>query len=752
MPGARALAGLALCLLAAQAQALPTYEAVRAAHRPSDVRVLAADGEVVQRVRTDFSSRRGDWVVLENISVALRRAVLRSEDSRFYRHAGVDWLAMARAGWRTLSSGRAQGASTLSMQLAALLDDDLRRGPDGRGLMQKIDQIQAARELEAGWTKTQILEAYLNLAAFRGELVGVDALARVMFQKRASALDDRESALAAALLRGPNASPAVLARRGCVLLSEQGRTGDCAGLRDFAEFTLGRTAARRRDAPGLAPHFARLLVARRDALADDGVLRTALDQGLQRTALASIRRHLHDLRGTGVTDAALVVLDNRSGAILAYVGSSGGFSDAGAVDHARALRQAGSTLKPFLYGMALDEGRLTAASLLDDRPLDLDGGGGLYIPGNYDGRFSGWVSARLALASSLNIPAVRAAMMVTPDALARRLADLGLPLTHDGDYYGYSLALGSADVSLLTLVNAYRALAQLGRYAPIDLDAGARGGEARIPAQPGVALYSPGAAWIVGDILSDRQARARTFGLDSPLSTPFWTAVKTGTSRDMRDNWCIGWSRDYTVGVWVGNSAGASMREVSGVSGAGPIWHDMMAWLHRGRGSVQPPMPTGVVRVPVRFAQGPEPAREEVFLGDTAQPIFAAEVPWGEPAGRLRLAEGQPSGHEVMPEARALRIAEPVDGTIMALDPDIPFDRQRLRLRAVDAGARPVVARWFLDGVALDGEEWRPVPGRHRFELRGPDGGILDRARVVVRGGDFMGDAPVRRVRTDGAQ
>ena len=736
MAGARLLAGLALCVWAAQGWALPGYEAVRTAHRPSDVRVLASDGEVVQRVRMDFSGRRGDWVALEDVSVALQRAVLRSEDSRFYEHAGVDWLAMARAAWRTLASGDVQGASTLSMQLAALLDDDLRRGPGGRGLMQKIDQVLAARALEDGWTKQQILEAYLNLVAFRGELVGIDALARVMFQKRAAALDDRESALAAVMLRGPNATPTVLTRRGCALLRELGHPGDCAGLRDLVERALRRTAAHRRDAPGLAPHFARLLVAHRTARGGD-VLPSALDRDLQQAALASIRRHLRDLRGTGVTDAAAVVLDNRSGAVLAYVGSSGEFSDARAVDHARALRQAGSTLKPFLYGMALDEARLTAASLLDDRPLDLDGGGGLYIPGNYDGRFSGWVSARLALASSLNIPAVRVAMMVTPEALARRLSALGLPLTHDGDYYGYSLALGSADVSLLSLANAYRTLARGGRHAPVDLDAAAWAG--RAGPQTGTPLFSPGAAWIVGDILSDRQARARTFGLDSPLSTPFWTAVKTGTSRDMRDNWCVGWSPDYTVGVWVGNSAGASMREVSGVSGAGPIWHDLMAWLHRGRGAAPPPKPAGVVHAPVHFSPGLEPDREEFFLGDTAQAIFAA----GPTRESFEEDANRAVGRVAAAEARALRIAEPVDGTIMALDPDIPIERQRLRLRAIDAAARRVAtARWVLDGERLQGDEWLPRPGRHVFELRGPDDQVLDHARVVVRGGRFLGGAP----------
>lgn len=736
MPGVRWMLGLVLCVMGAQALALPGYEAVRAAHRPSDVRVLAADGELAQRVRVDFSSRRGDWIPLSDISVALQQAVLHSEDRRFYTHSGVDWRALARAAWHTLSGGHVQGASTISMQLAALLDETLQRAPGGRRVAQKFDQIRAAQTLESIWTKHQILEAYLNQAAFRGELLGVDALARVMFQKRASALDRRESALAAAMLRGPNAPSSVLVRRACALLQDLGRAGDCAGLADVAMVALGRVAARRQDSPDLAPHFARWMVAYHQASAGSQ-LPTALDRGLQQQALASVRRHLQDLRGTGASDAAVVVLDNHSGAVLAYVGSSGPLSEAGAVDHARALRQAGSTLKPFLYAMALDEGRLTAASLLDDRPVDLDGGGGLYIPGNYDGRHSGWVSARLALASSLNIPAVRVAMMVPPDALARRLQALDLPLKHGGEHYGYSLALGSADVSLLSLTNAYRTLARQGRHAPVAVGATEPANDEAVDA-PGTQLFSAGAAWIVGDILSDRQARARTFGLDSPLSTPFWTAVKTGTSRDMRDNWCIGWSQDYTVGVWVGNSAGASMREISGVSGAGPIWHELMVWLHRERRSARAPVPEGVVRAAVDFGGGREPRRHEYFLGDTAQPLFTAgsHHGHGSKSADMRTAGFVPT-HKG--EARALRIIEPVDGTIMALDPDIPPARQRMRLRAVDAAARQETStQWFLDGAPVAGEEWLPKPGRHVFELRGPDGRTLDRAQVEVRTGRFL--------------
>jgi len=697
--------------------ALPDYPSVREAWRPSDVRVLSAEGVELQRVRVDFSSRRGDWVALDQVSPALQHAVIASEDHRFAAHHGVDWLASASAAWSLLGAHSRRGASTISMQLVALLDPDLQRGPGGRSVLQKWSQMQHARELETRWTKARILEAYLNQAAWRGELVGVDALARVLFRKRAAGLTLRESALAAVLLRGPNAPAEVLVERACHLLRELGQPADCIGLPAFVRSVLARAQGPRQGAPALAPHWARYVLAHGPD-ATRASVRTTLRADLQQHALAAVRRHLGDLRGTGVTDAAVVVLDNRTGAVLAYVGSSGArLSAASQVDHALALRQAGSTLKPFLYGLALDQQRLTAASLLDDSPLDLQAGSGLYIPDNYDHHFAGWVSVRQALAASLNVPAVRTLMMIGPEPFSRQLRALGLPLREAGDYYGYSLALGSADVSLLSLTNAYRTLARGGVFAPIVLQRAAH-------AQPGggVAIYSAEAAWLVGHILADREARVRTFGLDSPLATRFWSAAKTGTSRDMRDNWCIGWSADYTVGVWVGNSAGASMRRVSGVTGAGPIWHDILAWLHRSRPSVPPARPGGLVVQAIGTGSASEPPREEYFLGDTAQAVFAHA----------------PSADQ------AARMAEPVAGSVLALDPDIPWSRQRQRLRAVDVQGRPVDdVSWRVDGSAVpDSPEgvatwWAPVPGAHEFELYDSRGRRLEHARVRVRAASF---------------
>jgi membrane carboxypeptidase/penicillin-binding protein PbpC len=255
------------------------------------------------------------------------------------------------------------------------------------------------------------------------------------------------------------------------------------------------------------------------------------------------------------------------------VGSSGDLSDAQEVDGVTAMRQAGSTLKPFLYAQALAERRLTAASLLDDSAASISTAAGLYIPQNYDHQFKGWVSTRTALGASLNVPAVRALVMVSPEAMARTLKAAGLPLRESGDYYGYSLALGSAEVPLLGLANAYRTLANGGRYAPVRWMPAA--------ALPSVQAIDPTAAFIVGDILSDPNARARTFGTDSILATRMWTAVKTGTSKDMRDNWAVGWSSRYTVGVWVGNASGAPMHDVSGTSGAAPVWAAVMRHLHQ---------------------------------------------------------------------------------------------------------------------------------------------------------------------------
>ena len=752
---------------------MPAFDEVREDFRPSDTLILSREGEVLQRLRTDATVRRGQWVPLADVSPALRQALVLSEDKRFFEHSGVDWRAASAAAWGNLWNQRTRGASTITMQLAGLLDGDWRQGPGGRTVVQKLGQTVAAQVLDRRWRKDQILEAYLNLVPFRSELVGIDALSRTLFGKAAHGLDDREAAVAAALVRAPNARPALVAQRACGVLRDMqastsalhrrakgqapaaGPTVDCDALEFFTTAALQRRAFDASE--GVAPHFARHLLRQRfkDGAVPPERVPSTLRAPLQRFAVQSLQQHLRELRGRNVEDGAVLVLDNATGAVLAWVGSSGQLSQASEVDGVLALRQPGSTLKPFLYAQAIAEQRLTAASLVHDSPAQITTASGLYIPQNYDRQFKGWVSVRTALAASLNVPAVRALVMVTPDAFHRQLAAVGLPLRESGDYFGYSLALGSPEVPLLHLTNAFRTLANGGRASAVAVAADAK------------PLFTPAldarAAFIVGDILSDGNARARTFGTDSVLATRFWSAVKTGTSKDMRDNWAVGWSERYTVGVWVGNASGAAMHDVSGTSGAAPIWAAVMGFLHAREPSRVPRAPPGLMRAPVRFGPAPlapagspplEAARQEWFVPGTQQALFAIDsIAHSAYSERARGQKDQKSSVGSATTASAAtaatvittgaRITAPAPGTVVALDPDIPPARQRLHLRASGQGLY-----WRMDGKPLGrGPQvaWLPWPGRHVIQITDAAGTVLDEVPIEVRGaGVLPGAAPGR--------
>ncbi|MFT3857652.1 MAG: penicillin-binding protein 1C [Aquabacterium sp.] len=729
--------------MAMAASGLPSFEQVKAAYRSSDTVLLDRHGEPLQALRTDASALRGEWITLPQVSPALRTALLLSEDKRFYAHAGVDWQAVGAAAWGNLWNSRTRGASTVTMQLAGLLDADYARpkaAQQSRSIVSKIGQAATALQLERRWRKDQILEAYLNLVAFRGELVGISALSASLFGKVPSGLNAEEAALTAALIRAPNAPAKRVADRACGVLREQGLQPDCKALATSTSLRLASKGSVRLDADAqLAPHLGwRLLNALPAKAPRPATLRTTLDAGLQRFARDTLRQRLQALRDRHVEDGAVVVLDNASGEVLAWVGSSGGLSQAAEVDGVTALRQAGSTLKPFLYEIAIEQRWLTAASILDDSPVGLPTGGGLYIPQNYDHRFKGPVSLRTALGSSLNIPAVRTLVMVTPERFGQRLKALGLPLPHTGDHYGYSLALGSAEVSLVSLSNAYRALANQGRYtawrAMPSTQAGAQANaqaqmaltKAHAPPQAAApsltprmpTVMTPEATYIVADVLADREARVPTFGLDNALSPRFWAAVKTGTSKDMRDNWCIGFTKRHTVGVWVGNANGDPMWDVSGTTGAAPVWRAVMDELHRRhpeRDAHQPPpAPPGLLRQTVHFERELEPSRTEWFITGTEQ-------------AEMRLASA-------MGAARTL-IQSPTDGTVFALDPDIPLKAQQLSFKPVQG----VSAKWSwrLDGKRLGpavSRSWAMWPGKHVLELVDAKGAAVEAMRFEVRG------------------
>lgn len=706
---------LTLSLLwVAPANAVPGFTEVQQNFRSSEASLYDRHGVLIQQMRLNPNERRLSWVSLEDISPALRNALIASEDRRFYLHGGVDWNAVAASAWGNLWNTRTRGASTLTMQLAGLIHDDLRRKSSARSLSQKISQAFVAQALERNWRKDQILEAYLNLVSFRGELVGVHALSRVMFGKHPSGLNQSEAAIAVALIRAPNAKQAKVSERACAILKDQKAPQECNGLQGRTELALARASSKAElsgavadGAPQLAPHLARKLLKQAGQ-----PVRSTLDAATQRFVNDALRRQLSALADRNIEDGAVVVLDNASGDVLAWVGSSGSLSAAAQVDGVVALRQAGSTLKPFLYELAIEKKWLTAASLLDDSPVNLATSAGLYIPQNYDKQFKGLVSLRTALGSSLNIPAVRTLVMVSPERFFQRLQNLGFNLRERGDYYGYSLALGSADVSLLALTNAYRALANQGRFNGVRTSST----DVRAPTRQ---IMDGASSFIVNDILADRSARARTFGLESALSTRIWSGVKTGTSKDMRDNWCVGFSDRYTVGVWVGNASGEPMWDVSGVTGAAPVWQEVMQYLHAQQPAQVPLKPSNVSAQPITYQGNLEAPRTEFFLPGTEQQI-------------INVAHT----NDIVPQ-----ITYPTPGMLVAIDPDIPPNRQRMHFAA--QGVRDGV--WMLDGKPLPvvkgkkaaadlGYDWMPWPGRHLLVLQDRKGKVLDQLRFEVRG------------------
>lgn len=440
---------LCLAVFCLPSLAVPTFSEVRSLYVESDARLLARDGRPLQSQRIDMAQRRLPWTRIEDASPAFLRALLASEDRKFYEHAGVDWSAAAASAWRNLWNTRTRGASTISMQLVGLLDefdDDMARRRGRRSVPQKLSQAAGALWLEQRWKKDEILEAYLNLASFRGEMVGVAAMSRGLFGKWPDGLDERESALAAALLRAPSAPPRLVATRACGVLQamaqmKPGSSANCDGLEGLASLALsGGLRDRSAEAgwlgaeqsPGLAPHLARKL------LTEPGErLKSTVDADLQRFAVSTLERQLRGIARQNAEDGAVLVLENATGEVLAWVGSSGELSDASEVDGVSALRQAGSTLKPFLYALAFERRDLTAASLLDDSPLALTTSNGLYVPQNYAPQYRGWVSARMALGGSLNVPAVRTLVRIGPEAFRDRLYAFGFKsLTESGEHYG----------------------------------------------------------------------------------------------------------------------------------------------------------------------------------------------------------------------------------------------------------------------------------------------------------------------------
>ncbi len=512
--------------------------------------VLSADGTRMQPV--DLSALPG----------LVTRPFLTAEDKRFHLHGGIDLFALMRAVRQNLSSGRIiSGASTITMQLARAI------GGRERNFSAKLYEAWLALRLENTLGKEQVLQEYLNRIPFSNQVFGLGAAARFYFNKSADELTLNESAFLAAIPRSPTRlNPFREAAQINRLRADIIRRCSRDSLPDVIPFE--------RPDRFPAPHFTDFVL--RNSKTDSvGEVITSLDLVWQNEAERIVEQHLAMLSGKNASNASVLVLDNTNAAIRVMVGSANyNLSDIdGQVNGTLAPRQAGSVLKPFTYGLAFEQG-MHPGMLINDDEFFSPTVSGTYTPQNYDRQFHGRVSLRDALASSLNIPAVRLLDQLGPDLLFHKLQQAGFRnMAHDPDYYGPGLALGNTEVTLMELAGAYCALANHGIWRPVPF---------QLSAAPynSSAVFSPQTSFLLSDILSDPTARMAGFGLASLLELPFPCAVKTGTSKNYRDNWCIGYTRDYTVAVWVGNFDGSPMRGVSGITGAAPILHDLFLYLH----------------------------------------------------------------------------------------------------------------------------------------------------------------------------
>ncbi|MGE5814991.1 MAG: penicillin-binding protein 1C [Acidobacteriota bacterium] len=731
---------------------------------PSTV-VLDRNGVLLYEARSALGDR--SWRMDANsIPKLLGEATLAAEDHRFWSHPGIDAIAIARALAKDVRACRVmEGGSTISQQVVKLLL--ARQAGTHHGWRAKAYEAIVALRLEHRLSKREILALYLSLAPYGNQIAGAERASRAYFNRGAAELTVAQAAFLASLPQRPSAfnpwRDVRLARARQLDIIDRMQALGWITAAEASVATAERLAPAVRANDYLAPHFVENVLATYPDRRRPARLETTLDAGLQRTVRGIIDAHRNDLRLHGASNVAVVVLENRSGEWLAWEGSGDYFDPAGGtIDGARALRQPGSALKPFTYALAFDRG-YSPASVLPDVPSHFPTAesGVFYSPRNYDDKYRGPLLARAALAGSENVPAVALLAELGPSSLLRLLRRSGMT-TFDkaASYYGLGLTLGNAEVRLDELVNAYSALARGGiSLEPISVKGTRRQAEQR--------LVSARAAYWVTDILSDPDAREFVFGRGGSLEFPFPVAAKTGTSQAYHDNWAVGYTREVTVGVWVGNFDRTPLRSSSGVTGAGPIFHAvMLAAMTRvapasaiGAGTRAfdiVPVAPDTERRPICLLSGmaasswcPRQGLEWVATGSAASPcswhhdldgkvltVWPAQYrAWAAGNGLLeeltqpvistaaRKVEttGARIRRVVAPGPAALSITNPPPGAIYLIDPTLRREFQTLPLRASGASGE---VTWTVDGRAAGRADanaavhWPLAVGSHHVSVK----------------------------------
>jgi penicillin-binding protein 1C len=746
--------------------------------------VVARDGESL-REALSAAGQRSRRIDPDHLPDALVRATLAAEDARFFRHPGLDPLAIARALWHDLRAGRmVEGGSTLTQQAIKVLT---RRD---RSAMGKLREALLALRLEHQLSKREILALYLSVAPYGNQLEGAEAASRAYFDTRAEDLTPAQAALLAALPQRPSALDPYrhldAARRRQRWVLERMRALGLLTAEDHEAASRERLRIVRAQRAFLAPHFVERVLSAVPGPAPRRI-HTTLDAALQREVAGIVDMHRARLTGHGAHNVAVAVLDNRTAEWRAWEGS-GDYLDpdhGGAIDGVVTPRQPGSALKPFTYALAFERG-YTPATVLPDLPAHFPTAatGVLYRPRNYDGLFRGPLRARAALAGSENVPAVWLLSRTGVPDLLRLLRRAGLStLEKTPDYYGYALTMGDAEVRLDELVAAYGAIARGGTWRrPTAIRGVVRDGADRPESDPatlleGERVMSERAAFWVADVLSDGAARAYVFGSGSSLDFPFPVAVKTGTSQAYHDNWTIGFTRDVTVGVWVGNFDRTPLVNSSGVTGAAPIFHDVLMAAQQRLAGGMPASEDALVARPSDVAPRticalsgrdatalcPRLETEWIPVDRPAAPCRwhrraggrvvvswpSAYRSWAREQGlttsdaSAALAEGPEAVRGRAPThgtrtagAERLRIVNPPPGATYLFDPTLRPEFQTLPLRAAGDAARARLA-WAIDGRPVGESEvdraldWPLSRGAHTVAVT--DGRTRDETSIVVK-------------------